>query len=162
MDGSPPLDAGRSTAPEPTAPRSSDHADESSTAKTRPTILLIEDDSAVRESLRRVLEAEGWMIRTAGTGEAALEILQRQTPDLMITDLCLDAVSGWDLLFHENLQRPGLPIFVITGLPVHAMKGAAKFAAECFQKPLDLELLLAAVRSYLGPAASGAAAPTEA
>ena len=162
MDGSVPLPPGRSTAPESIRPRSSNGASESSTLGSRPTILLIEDDSSVRESLRRVLEAEGWTILTAETGEAALEMLQHHAPDLMITDLCLSAVSGWDLLFHENLHRPGLPIFVITGLPLHAMKGAAKFATECFQKPLDLELLLAAVHSYLGPPESGAAPPTEA
>ena len=85
-------------------------------------------------------------------------MLHYHVPHLVITDLCLSAVSGWDLLFHESLQRPGLPIFVITGLPLHAMKGAAKFATECFQKPLDLELLLAAVRSYLRPAGSKGAA----
>ena len=72
-----------------------------------------------------MLEANGWLILIAESGETALEILRQQAPDLMITDLCLSDVSGWDLLFHENLQRPGLPIFVITGLPLHAMKGAA-------------------------------------
>lgn len=46
--------------------------------------------------------------------ELALEYLQDHRPDLMITDLSMAAVSGWDLLFHENLQRPELPIFVIT------------------------------------------------
>ena len=143
----------------PAAPILSTQAARGSQTKSRATILLIEDDPAVRESLRRVLEANGWMILVAETGEAALEILRHQTPDLMITDLCLSNVSGWDLLFHENLQRPDLPIFVITGLPLHAMKGAAKFAAECFQKPLDLEVLLAAVRSYLGPSGPEPALP---
>jgi DNA-binding response OmpR family regulator len=122
--------------------------DEVSKTGSPRTILLIEDDPSVRESLQRVLAAQGWRILAVDTGEAALEMLQHQTPDLMITDLCLSAVSGWDLLFHENIQRPRLPIFVITGLPLDELKGAAKFAAECFQKPLDLETLVAAVRSY--------------
>ena len=146
----------------PVAPILSTQAARGTQTKSRATILLIEDDPAVRESLRRVLEANGWMILVAETGEAALEILRHQTPDLMITDLCLSNVSGWDLLFHENLQRPDLPIFVITGLPLHAMKGAAKFATECFQKPLDLEVLLAAVRSYLGSSGPALALPGKA
>jgi len=138
------------------APDSSRQVDGDPTTDSRRTILLVEDDPAVRESLRRVLEEHGWRIIAVDTGEVALEMLQRQTPDLMITDLCLSAVSGWDLLFHENLQRPRLPIFVITGLPLHELKGAARFAAECFQKPLDLETLVAAVRSYLVSPESGA------
>jgi len=59
-------------------------------------------------------------------------------------------ISGWDLLFHENFQRPHLPIFVITALPAEAMNEAAGIAAECFQKPLDL--LIAAARCYLAGA----------
>jgi two-component system response regulator FlrC len=143
-------------------PLSPHHARESSGVGLKPTILLIEDDSAVREGLRLVLAAEGWTILTADTGGAALEVLHNHAPDLMITDLCLGAVSGWDLLFHESLQRPRLPIFVITGLPLHAMNGAAKFADECFQKPLDFDVLLAAVRSYLGSSNSNAAPPIQA
>jgi DNA-binding response OmpR family regulator len=161
MDASVSSHTGRSPAPQPIIRHSSDHAGESAEMESRRTILLIEDDLAVRESLRHVLEAEGWRILAVETGEAALDMLQKQAPDLMITDLCLKAVSGWDLLFHENLERPDLPIFVITGLPFHAMNGAAKFAAECFQKPLDLDLLLTAVRSHLGRPDSGAAPPLE-
>jgi len=118
------------------------------------TILLIDDDPGVRESLRRVLASEGWRVIAAETGEDALECLRENEPDLMITDLCMAPVSGWDLLFHESLQRPRLPIFVITALPPRAANGAAKFATEFFQKPVDLDLLLAAVRRHLAPEAN--------
>ncbi len=114
------------------------------------TILLVDDDAAVREGLRRVLMTEGWNIIAAGSGEEALEYLQSHQPHLMITDLSMAAVSGWDLLFHENLQRPSLPIFVITALPLDTVGGADKFAHEFFQKPIDLESLLALVHRYIG------------
>lgn len=126
----------------------------SSAAPPSASILLIDDDPAVLESLSRVLASEGWRVITAKTGEEGLERLQEQEPDLMITDLRMANVSGWDLLFHENLQRPRLPIFVITALPPDATGGADKFATEFFQKPLDLEHLLATVRQYLAPRAS--------
>lgn len=116
-----------------------------------PSILLIDDDPAVLESLRRVLASEGWRIVTAMTGEEGLERLQEEAPDLMITDLRMASVTGWDLLFHENLQRPTLPIFVITALPADATGGADEFATEFFQKPLDLEALLTAIHRYLRP-----------
>jgi two-component system response regulator GlrR len=114
-----------------------------------PWILLIDDDPAVCESLRRVLATEGWRVTTARTGADALERLHENEPDLMITDLCMKPVNGWDLLFHERLQRPHLPIFVITALSRQAANGAAQFAAEFFQKPVDLDDLLATTRRYL-------------
>jgi len=114
-----------------------------------PPILLIDDDPAVRESLRRVLASEGWKVVTAKTGEEALERLEECEPGLMITDLCMAQVSGWDLLFHEHIQRPLLPIFVITALPPQSTNGAAKFATKFFQKPIDLDVLLAEVCFYL-------------
>ncbi len=115
-----------------------------------PTILLVDDDLGVLVSLARVLMSEGWDVITAANGEEALERLNEQQPDLMITDLSMGDVSGWDLLFHENMQRPSLPIFVITALPPPAVGGADRFAAEFFQKPLDLEALVAAIRRCLG------------
>jgi DNA-binding NtrC family response regulator len=114
-----------------------------------PTILLVDDDSAVRESLGRVLATEGWLIVTAANGEEALARLAERQPDLMITDLCMGDISGWDLLFHENMQRPNLPIFVITAHPPSVVGGADHFAAEFFQKPLDLDALVTAIHRCL-------------
>lgn len=121
-------------------------------------ILLVDDDPGVRSSLRRVLALEGWQVAIAASGEEALEQLTRAQPDLLITDLCMADVSGWDLLFHENLQRPRMPIFVITALPPPAAGGADQFAAEFFQKPLDLEVLVAAIHRCLDPIAPPPAA----
>jgi len=119
-----------------------------------PTILLVDDDPAVLKGLQRVLALEGWHVVSAATGEAALERLAELQPDLLITDLCMAEVSGWDLLFHENLHRPKLPIFVITALPLPAAGGADRFADEFFQKPLDLDALVAAIHRRLRPAAT--------
>ncbi|MCX6955315.1 MAG: response regulator [Verrucomicrobia bacterium] len=116
--------------------------------------MLVDDDSAVRTALARVLASEGWAIVTAAGGEEALERLAESRPDLLITDLSMGEVSGWDLLFHENIQRPQLPIFVITARPYTESEGANQIAAEFFQKPLDLDALVAAVHRVLGTAPS--------
>ena len=122
-----------------------------STGPSEPaTILLVDDDSAVLKSLGRVLASEGWQVVSAASGEEALETLTNLKPDLMITDLRMAGVSGWDLLFHENIQRPSLPIFVMTALPPSAVAGANLIAAEFFQKPLDPGELVAAIRRRLG------------
>jgi two-component system response regulator MprA len=118
------------------------------------TILLVDDDPGVLASLARVLVSEGWRVVRASNGEEALERLTEHQPDLLITDLSMGAVSGWDLLFHEHLQRPSLPIFVITALPPPAVGGADRFASEFFQKPLDLDALVQAIRRRLAVPAS--------
>jgi DNA-binding response OmpR family regulator len=125
-------------------------------APAAPCILLVDDDPAIREGLERVLASEGWRVVTAGSGAEALEILADGQPDLMITDLRMADVSGWDLLFHENLQRPALPIFVITALPSSDVGGADRFAAAFFPKPLDLDALLAAIHRRLRSGAAPA------
>lgn len=117
---------------------------------TNATILLVDDDPAVRAGLGRVLATKGWRIVSAANGEEALERLAEQQPDLMITDLRMAEVSGWDLLFHENMQRPNLPIFVITALPPPVAGGADHFATAFFPKPLDLDALVAAIHRCLG------------
>jgi DNA-binding response OmpR family regulator len=61
----------------------------------------------------------------------------------------MSGITGWDILFHEGLQHPNLPIFVISALSINSLGGADKFAAEYFQKPLEMETLLAAVRHHL-------------
>jgi DNA-binding NtrC family response regulator len=117
-----------------------------------PTILLIDDDPSVCEALSRVLRLEGWRVVTALSGEQALDKLEGAKPSLLITDLCMAQVSGWDILFHEKLQRPGLPIFVITALARSDVREADTFATEFFQKPVDPDALIAAVRQYIGDA----------
>jgi DNA-binding NtrC family response regulator len=118
----------------------------------RLTILLVDDDRAVRESLSRVFVDQQLHVIAASGGEEALRLIAQNEPDLMITDLCMTGVDGWDLLVRENRLRPDLPIFVITALPAKETCGADQFATEFFQKPLDLDALLAAVRHHLGAA----------
>jgi DNA-binding NtrC family response regulator len=114
-----------------------------------PTILLVDDDAAVRESLCRVLAGQQFHVICAGNGTDALRLIEQHEPDLMITDLCMASVDGWDLLVRENRLRPALPVFVITALPARETCGADQFATEFFQKPLDLDALIAAIRRHL-------------
>jgi len=115
------------------------------------TILLVDDDSAVREGLRRVLATEGWHVIAADSGAEALERMREREPDLVITDACMVPLRVWLMLIRERLRRPDLPILVITALSRQATGGATLHATEIFQKPLDLDALLAAVRVHLGP-----------
>lgn len=122
--------------------------------RTKPLILLVDDDSAVRESLRRAFQNDEWEIVTASSGEAALDSLGKRLPDLVITDLRMAGVNGWDLLFHEMMERPHLPIFVISALPPEDTGGADRIATRFFQKPIDIEKMAEAIRETLHAEAS--------
>jgi len=112
-------------------------------------VLLIDDDPAVLESLARVFASEGIATVTAANGTEGLERLRDCSPDVVITDLCMAGVNGWDLLFHERMEKPDLPIFVITGLAGEDTGGADRFASAFFPKPLDVDAVVAAVQRQL-------------
>lgn len=137
------------TSSHPSRPRSASAVPPA--ARRPPSILLVDDDPAVCDALCRVLVLDGWQVVTAGSGERALEQLHARQPSLLITDLSMAKINGWDLLFHERLERPSLPIFVITALPPHLIHDADRFATEFFPKPVDPDALLSAVRRHLGP-----------
>lgn len=120
-------------------------------AKSRPgsIVLLVDDDASVLESLRRVLVQSGLNVVTASNGEQALEKLDEFKPSLIITDLCMGSVSGWDLVFHHHLHESRLPFIIITALPLRDAGGVEKFAEGFFQKPLNLDALLAAIHTCL-------------
>jgi DNA-binding response OmpR family regulator len=122
----------------------------------RPVVLLIDDDPAVLHGLARVFASEGMSPVTARSGTEGIECIHNCAPDVVITDLCMAGVDGWDVLFHERLERPDLPIFVITGLPAGDTGGADRFASAFFSKPLDVETLVAAVRLQLAAIESAA------
>ena len=114
-----------------------------------PTILLIDDDRSVRESFGRVLASDGLQVITASGGRDALDCLSEILPTLIITDLCMGPLTGWDLILHLQNHQPNLPVFVITALPPNLTGGADRMATAYFQKPLDLDALLAAIHRSL-------------
>lgn len=118
-----------------------------------PTILVMDDDLPVRRTLHRALRSRGWRVQCAASPEEALVLLGENVPDLLITDLSVGTVSGWDVLFHETLERPSLPIIAISALPADKVYGADHLARAYFQKPLDMDRLLEAARRCIDEAA---------
>jgi DNA-binding response OmpR family regulator len=115
-------------------------------------IILIDDDRAWSEAAGALLRAEGFDVKTAGDGQHGLELLDRSTPMLVILDVHLPRLSGFDLL--RELRRRGqqVPILMVSsedqaGLMAQALdKGASSF----LRKPVAADLLLRAVRRLVG------------
>jgi DNA-binding NtrC family response regulator len=143
MLASPSLSPGTPSPLEVAAPRLT------TTRKPKPTVLLVDDDSSVCNSICRVLSTEALQVVTAHSVKDGLSHISRNIPDLVMTDLCMAPLTGWDFILHLKYHYPALPVFVITALARQTAGGVDRVATAFFQKPLDLETLLTAIRRQL-------------
>jgi DNA-binding NtrC family response regulator len=117
-----------------------------------PHILVIDDESAIRESLESLLTMEGFEVTLAIDGPSGLDQLARTEFDLLLLDLALPGESGLDLLPRIREMQPALPVIMITAYgKVSNVVDAIHAGAENFvQKPWDNEKLLADIRAAIG------------
>jgi CheY-like chemotaxis protein len=118
-----------------------------------PTILLVEDDAAVQDTIRRLLELDGHRVKTAANGREALNFLQGATPpSLILLDMHMPDLDGWGFL-KEARSIPGaenVPVLILTGTAgANPVWAAALGAADCVQKPVDPQELRMLVRRAL-------------
>jgi DNA-binding NtrC family response regulator len=113
------------------------------------SILVIDDEMAIRESLEVLLLLEGYSVRMAADGEEGLRILEQENFDLVLLDLALPGQSGLELLPQIKDRQPELPVIMITAYgTVDNVVESIRAGAENFvQKPWDNEKLLADIRS---------------
>jgi len=116
-------------------------------------ILYIEDNPGNRLLVKRVLEAEGYVVLEAGSGPEALQLLEHETPDLILVDINLPTVDGYTLTGLLR-QRDDLQKVPIVALTAYALKGDREraLAAGCdgyIQKPIDVDQLPGQVADFL-------------
>jgi len=113
------------------------------------SVLIIDDEAAIRESLETLLELEGYGVESASSGEEGLARIGERSFDLVLLDLALPDRNGMDLLSEIHVQDPGLSIIMVTayGTVENAVKAMQAGAANFVQKPWDNEKLLADVRA---------------
>src|ERR1700732_3269898 len=116
------------------------------------SVLIIDDEAAIRESLETLLELEGYGVECAATGEDGLARIGERSFDLVLLDLALPDRNGIDLLAEIRTQDPGLSIIMVTayGTVENAVKAMQAGAANFVQKPWDNEKLLADIRAAVG------------
>ncbi len=116
-------------------------------------ILIVEDVEFNRDLLVQLLE-DDYEILTAADGAAGIELAAREHPDLILMDLSLPVIDGWEatrrIKADEALQS--IPVIALTA---HAMRGDAEKARECgcddyLSKPLDEDLLFEKLTRFLG------------
>ncbi|HEY7099071.1 MAG TPA: sigma-54 dependent transcriptional regulator [Terriglobales bacterium] len=113
------------------------------------SVLIIDDEAAIRESLETLLEIEGYNVQSASSGEEGLARLAERQFDLVLLDLALPDGNGLDILRDLRAQDSQISVIMITayGTVENAVKAMQSGAVNFVQKPWDNEKLLADVRA---------------
>ncbi len=125
-----------------------------------PHLLIVEDDSEMRDLLRKVLEKEGFRVSLAGNGHEAISSLSRNQFDLVVTDMLMPADGGLELLGSIRATQPSLPVIIITAFgDWRSYSRALELGAAAFiSKPLKMAELITAIQMALAPQREGRAA----
>jgi CheY-like chemotaxis protein len=111
------------------------------------TVLVVDDDEDIRESLREVLEAERYAVRTAADGQDALAVLASapQRPSLILLDLMMPGMNGWEFLkvLKADAGFAAIPVVVLS-----ASSSKVESATVILRKPIALDTLLNVVRTH--------------
>lgn len=114
-------------------------------------ILVIDDDSTVTSVLKRGLAFEGYAVDIAGTGMQGLSIARDHTPDLVILDLMMPGLDGFEVLSRIRSVESGLPVLMLTArdAPDDQVKGLESGADDYVVKPFTFSVLAARVKALL-------------
>jgi UDP-3-O-[3-hydroxymyristoyl] N-acetylglucosamine deacetylase len=123
------------------------------------TILVVDDEDGVRESVREVLNDEGYRVIDTADGTQVLDIIKSERPDLVLLDIWMPQIDGIGLLKEIKIQEPDINVVMVSGHGnIHTAVTATKFGAFDFiEKPVSLDGLLLTVQRALGelPRATG-------
>ncbi len=123
-----------------------------------PSVLIIEDDEAIREMLGQVLGREGFAVVTAANGRAALDVMREQTVQLVITDILMPEKEGIETIFELRRDYPGVKVIAISGggrfEPQTYLDLAGKIGADrTLSKPFSPTHLLEVIQEVLADTA---------
>ncbi|OQY20415.1 MAG: Fis family transcriptional regulator [Desulfobacteraceae bacterium 4572_35.1] len=115
-------------------------------------ILVVDDEAVIRQAVQRILEHEGYKVNTASSGHSALELIQSESFNLVISDLKMPGMSGMDVLKSIKILQPDIPVIIITGYAtvetaVDAIKnGAFDYLAKPFNPAQVKEIVDRAIQ----------------
>jgi excisionase family DNA binding protein len=111
-----------------------------------PLVLVVDDDPGVRQVVRANLEAEGYSVREAGSADEGLASLEEEPPDLLLLDVMMPEVDGWEMLrrVQERFGLGAIPVLVFSGTVEErtVADARARGARGFLGKPFDLQQLI--------------------
>ena len=118
----------------------------------KPRILVIDDEAAIRDSMRMILEYEGYEFLAAATGEEGIALVERESVDLVFLDIKMPGMDGLEVLGRLKAVAEDLPVVMISGhgTVATAVEATKLGAFDFIEKPLATERILLAIRNALG------------
>ncbi len=115
------------------------------------TLLIIDDEANIRSSLAGILEDEGFVTLGAASGEAGIELVRAEPPDLVLLDIWMPGIDGMETLRRLKESHPYLPVIMMSGHGTieTAVKATKMGAYDFIEKPLSLEKILVTVANAL-------------
>ncbi len=119
---------------------------------SEPSILVVDDEEGIRESVREILTDEGYRVIEASDASKALDLIRKEHPRLVLLDIWMPKVDGIELLKEIKKEEPQVNVVMVSGHGnIHTAVAATKLGAFDFiEKPLSLDGLLLTVRRALG------------
>ncbi|HEU5163851.1 MAG TPA: response regulator [Thermoanaerobaculia bacterium] len=113
------------------------------------TALLCEDDTAIREMIRTVLARDGFTVEPVCDGASAIERLEAGSFDLIVLDLMMPGMNGFDIVDFLERHQPGRlkRVLITTAVPAHVAEKLPPSICHILPKPFDIERLLEHARS---------------
>lgn len=128
-------------------------------APRTPVIMVVEDHEFAREAVAALLASMGYEVIEAANGRDALAMLAKDVrPDLILLDLMMPVMDGWEFMKRQRLDWKlcTIPTIVVTGIPSHDPRCMEMPLVRFLPKPYTAEQLLAAISAECAPAASQA------
>ena len=130
------------------------HPEEKEQGEKPFSVLVVDDDPSIRKMIIAALRRDGYVFGEAANGKEALDLMRKEHPDVVVLDLMMPVVSGWDVL-RERSEDPELlqmPVIIVSAnrgpeLATAMDKGICAF----LPKPFDISALSSLVRSCLPP-----------
>lgn len=118
---------------------------------TKPRILVVDDEGAIRDSLRMILEYEDYQFLGAATGQEGIAAVQRERPDLVLLDIKMPGMDGLEVLRKLHAMDETLPIVMISGhgTTATAVEAIRSGAIDFLDKPLSSERVIVTLQNAL-------------
>lgn len=115
-------------------------------------ILVVDDEDLLRELVAETMASEGYVVETAASGAAALEAIAARRPDLVLLDLNMPGMSGWEVIERLKQLPSPPPVIAISGMGMHAppeLKAVHKYVLGYLPKPFKNEQLVTTIARAL-------------